>query len=484
MTWLNFATSHNPLAAAMRSLIVLLPLLASQAFPVFAQSDPGGAYYIVQEGDTLNAIALRFDVSTQDIIDANQIADPDLVSPGTRLLIPGIEGVSGQLEVDYARLGDTFTSLCRRYGLSPSILAKLNDITSPGEIYAGSPLILTSSDASASLNGVSSLRPDESPLELAVRQGINPWSLTEPNLVDSAWSLLPGEQVYFPSDQPRQDYSSVSPLFTAFDIEPLPVRQGSTLTIRIQTREPLDLSGDLSGYTLHFVQTGEYQYLALQGIHAMAEPGITALSLSGQTSSGETFSLVQNLMVLQGYFIQDPPLTVDPATLDPANTGPEDELVKGIVAAVTPEKHWDGLFLQPVDDPACIFSTYGNRRSYNGSEYRFFHTGVDYGVCANLNIYAPAPGRVVFSGPLAVRGNATIIDHGWGVFSGIWHQSNSFVQEGDWVEAGELIGEIGATGRVTGPHLHWEVFVGGVQVQPLDWLDIEYPPPVLNEVQN
>ncbi|HZW04817.1 MAG TPA: M23 family metallopeptidase, partial [Anaerolineaceae bacterium] len=91
------------------------------------------------------------------------------------------------------------------------------------------------------------------------------------------------------------------------------------------------------------------------------------------------------------------------------------------------------------------------------------------------NILAPAPGVVVFAGPQTVRGNATIIDHGWGVYSGIWHQAAINVQVGDRVETGQKIGEIGATGRVTGPHLHWEVWVGGVQVQPLDWLENEYP---------
>ncbi|HNN12886.1 MAG TPA: M23 family metallopeptidase, partial [Anaerolineales bacterium] len=76
---------------------------------------------------------------------------------------------------------------------------------------------------------------------------------------------------------------------------------------------------------------------------------------------------------------------------------------------------------------------------------------------------------------LTVRGNATIIDHGWGVYSGFWHQEESYVSAGQYVEAGTLIGKIGGTGRVTGPHLHWELWVNGVQVDPLDWLSQPYP---------
>ena len=84
-------------------------------------------------------------------------------------------------------------------------------------------------------------------------------------------------------------------------------------------------------------------------------------------------------------------------------------------------------------------------------------------------------GKVVFTGLLTVRGNATIIDHGWGVYSGFYHQSKILVKVGDTVTPGQIIGEIGGTGRVTGPHLHWDLFINGIQVNPLDWLDRAYP---------
>jgi murein DD-endopeptidase MepM/ murein hydrolase activator NlpD len=92
-----------------------------------------------------------------------------------------------------------------------------------------------------------------------------------------------------------------------------------------------------------------------------------------------------------------------------------------------------------------------------------------------LAIYAPAPGRVVFAGPLEVRGNATFIDHGWGVYSAYYHQEEIQVQVGDVVEAGQIIGIVGKSGRVSGPHLHWELWVNGVPVEPLDWLARVFP---------
>ena len=90
-------------------------------------------------------------------------------------------------------------------------------------------------------------------------------------------------------------------------------------------------------------------------------------------------------------------------------------------------------------------------------------------------IYAPAAGKVVYTGTLTVRGNVTVIDHGWGIYTAYAHQSEIQVQVGEMVTPGQLIGLGGQTGRVTGPHLHWEVWVGGVQVDALEWLKNVYP---------
>jgi murein DD-endopeptidase MepM/ murein hydrolase activator NlpD len=128
------------------------------------------------------------------------------------------------------------------------------------------------------------------------------------------------------------------------------------------------------------------------------------------------------------------------------------------------------------DDTIGFMSTFGNRRSYNGSDYTYFHSGLDFGVYLNsLNIYAAEAGVVAYTGNLTVRGNATFIDHGQGIFSGYFHQSEILVNVGDHVEKGQLIGKIGATARVTGPHLHWEMWANGVQVNPVDWVLNIYP---------
>jgi murein DD-endopeptidase MepM/ murein hydrolase activator NlpD len=86
--------------------------------------------------------------------------------------------------------------------------------------------------------------------------------------------------------------------------------------------------------------------------------------------------------------------------------------------------------------------------------------------------------------PLSVRGNAVLLDHGWGVLTGYWHLSAIEVALGQEVEQGELIARIGSTGLSTGAHLHWEMWVSGTNVNPLQWLEPFYPWPNLEEGRN
>ena len=173
-------------------------------------------------------------------------------------------------------------------------------------------------------------------------------------------------------------------------------------------------------------------------------------------------------------------IVVDATTLDPEVNESESELLYSLVTSqVTPERYWKGMFSSPAYYPDCYTSRYGTRRTYKAEgadlTYTSFHTGLDFCGGEGLPITAPADGVVIFADHLTVRGNATVIDHGWGVYSGFWHQSEIDVQVGDRVDAGQVIGLVGGTGRVTGAHLHWEIWVNGVQVDPLDWLEEEFP---------
>jgi murein DD-endopeptidase MepM/ murein hydrolase activator NlpD len=260
------------------------------------------------------------------------------------------------------------------------------------------------------------------------------------------------------------------------DVDPLQMIQGGTTVIKVYAPPNLIIRGSLADWKLNFFPQ-DYGYVALQGIHAFTTPGLYLLILEGELPSGEHFAFSQNVLIQNANFPSDPPPKLDPTTVDPAVTEPEKKLWESLRTAVSPEKMWNGLFANPVpkDLANCWTSLFGTRRSYNGGPYDSFHSGLDFCGQVGTELYAVAPGKVVYTNTLVVRGGVVVIDHGWGVYTAYDHLSQILVQPDDMVQPGQVIGLGGATGRTTGPHLHWEVWVGGVQVNPVDWLTRSFP---------
>jgi murein DD-endopeptidase MepM/ murein hydrolase activator NlpD len=159
--------------------------------------------------------------------------------------------------------------------------------------------------------------------------------------------------------------------------------------------------------------------------------------------------------------------------LDPATIEDEWARLEPLLQAVTPLRFWDGPFTMPTK--GYISSPFGTRRSYNGAPPSGFHQGLDIANITGTLVVAPQRGQVVLAEPLHVRGNAIILDHGWGVHSGYFHLSSILVDEGQIVEQGQTLGEMGATGLVSGSHLHWEIRLGLTAVDPQDWLARVFP---------
>ena len=454
---------------------LLILFLSITVQGVQAQAD--GPVYIVQSGDTLSSIAARFNVTLEELVAANPSLDPNLLSEGQEIIIPGLEGVSGVLQTEIVSFGDSLRSLSRRSQVSDEQLKKLNRLVSPTELYVGISLIIPTQEQQEPLRTRMTASAGESLLELAVKQGSDPWTLSSINKLPGTWDTLPGDILYSPTGGPG-NATGLPSAFLSADIKPLPLKQGGTEVIRAQVKEGVTLSGILVDMPLHFFPSDGEQ-VALQGVHALLEPSVYPLSLEATLADGSKQAFEQMVLVTSGdYLSEDIPLN-DPSTLDPAVTEPELATVTAITAPATTPRDWNGIFVSPAVYPDCFTSRYGTRRTYrvinSDIEIPGFHTGLDFCGGEGLQILAPAPGKVVFAAPLTVRGNATIIDHGWGVYSGFWHQSKIAVNVGDMVEPGQVIGFVGATGRVTGPHLHWEVWVNGIQVDPLNWLNQVYP---------
>jgi murein DD-endopeptidase MepM/ murein hydrolase activator NlpD len=443
--------------------------------PVAAQAS--GPVYIVQSGDTLLAIANRFNVTLDDLLSANPNINPNLLAPGQQIVIPGLEGISGILDTEVISYGDNLRSLIRRTQVSDEQLIKLNRLVSPSELYVGISLIIPKQENQKDISTRVSPTAGETMLELAVKQNSDPWTLTELNKQKGTWDVLPNDVLYSPTGGGDENATGLPSVFLSASIEPLPMIQGGTEVIRVKTEGNVPASGILVDHPLHFFPTANDQF-TLQGVHALLEPGVYPLKLEATLPDGSKQSFEQMVLVKSGDYYHEV-LSVPADTIDPAVTAPEDQEIMAITSAFTPTQYWSGIFKSPAVYPNQYTSLFGTRRTYHGIgadlTIEGFHAGLDFAGGEGLQIFAPAAGKVVFSAPLTVRGNATIIDHGLGVYSGIWHKSQTFVNVGDTVEQGQVIGLVGGTGRVTGAHLHWEVWVNGVQVNPLNWLNQVYP---------
>ncbi|NUQ59351.1 MAG: peptidoglycan DD-metalloendopeptidase family protein [Anaerolineales bacterium] len=412
--------------------ILLLFLLSSFFFPSYpTRAQEGGAIYIVQPGDSLYSIAARFGVSLDELLAVNGISDPNTLAVGQQLTIPGLEGINGILDTKFINFGDSYRGLMRQTQVHEDLFRRLNHVVSPGEFYVGANMIVPIQNQTQYAKRVSPA-VGESLLELAVKNNT--------------------------------------------DV------QGGTGVISIVAQPGVSLGGALVDRPLHFFPDQDGVQTALQGVHALLEPGVHPLRLEATLPDGSVQSYEQLILIVSGNYPEDPLLYVDPATIDPASTEPELQQLISITTPATPNRLWVGDFISPAiayAESTYFTSRFGNRRTYIGQgttlSIQGFHTGLDFGGGEGYQISAPAAGVVAFAGPWTVRGNATVIDHGWGVYSGIWHQSKIDVQVGQSVNKGDVIGLVGGTGRVTGAHLHWELWVNGIQVDPLDWLNQTYP---------
>jgi len=449
----------------------LLAVCLIVLWPARAMAQAEGPTYIVQDGDTLFGIALTFGSTVAELAAANGIEDPSAIFPGQELLIPGLTGILGTLQFEPLAYGETMASQARRHGLPLEQLARLNRSLNPQSLIVGQPFVSSAQELQGLALPTSErwvVQPGDSLLELAVRLNVDVWTLQALNRLEARrWSVR-GEMHYAAvGDQPT---TGLPPDLEAIEVRPLPVVQGQVMVLQLSTSTGSIPSGQLGPWNLQFIEDSPSHWIALQGIHALQEAGVLELKIG--LAPDEPFS--QSIELEDGEYGREA-LQVPAETLDPATTGPEDELIAGVVAKVTPQKLWEGTFSFPASYFEAFPSVFGTRRSYNGSDFTYYHTGLDLIGSTTTPVLAPAAGRVAFASFLTVRGNTTYIDHGWGVFSGFLHQSQILVQPGDLVERGQIVGYVGGTGRVTGPHLHWEVWVGGVPVEPLIWTRSTFP---------
>jgi len=457
---------------------LLFILLLSLTTPAFAQGDStDNLVYIVQAGDTLWTIARNLHVYYDEMLAVNGLTENSSIIPGTELIITGLGDLRGVVSTIKVPFGETLQSISRRYQVPEDSLIQINRLTSPFELYVGVSAVLVGENEIEVQEGKRvSLAPGESFLEMAIKENLNPWTMVTANHQGGSWDMIPGEVLFVPGTESTGPGGFPDEIQNV-DFYPERLVQGHTYVIEANIPDGAQISGSLGEYPLSFFTQDGKTYLALQGLHAKESTGLKPISLAGTLTDGTPFALTQMVEVFSGNYHYEEIIGVPQETVGIEITEEETTQLQEFTLQATENKFWDEEFLPPVPAAlsAAYASYYGGRRSYNGSGYYYFHSGLDYFSSMGGDIYAAAPGKVVFTGPLLLHGNTTLIDHGWGVYSLYAHQSEFLVREGQQVNAGALIGRVGSTGRSSGPHLHWEVWVGGIQVNPLDWVENSYP---------
>jgi len=464
--------------------LAILLLVGGPAVPAQAQSGeppPQTTVHIVQRGETLFSVARRYGSTVDAITHANGIPNPRHIYTGQRLVIPGGKGdVSIESTVPYlVQAGNTLASIARHYHTTWQTLAQVNGLLSPNAIYVGQVIQVPAPNRPASeevvvrppVDGgmVYIVHPDDTLLRIALHYDVSPWTLATVSRVANPALIYPGQELVVPGEGP----GLLPAPFVSAEVQPLPATQGTTMIVAVRTTEHVTLTGRLFGREVHFAEEKDVYY-GLVGVHVFTEPGLYELELEATDARGQNTAMTAGVLVEAGRFGYE---RIDlPASrtslLDPAVFARDRDRFDAVRHIFTPERLWAVPFQRPCR--GSISAYFGSHRSYNGGPYTSYHSGVDFRAPTGTSVYAPVAGTVVLAEPMALWGNAVVIDHGWGVLTGYGHLSMIGVQVGQQVLQGELIGKVGNTGLSTGAHLHWEMWVGGTSVNGLQWLEEFY----------
>jgi murein DD-endopeptidase MepM/ murein hydrolase activator NlpD len=248
----------------------------------------------------------------------------------------------------------------------------------------------------------------------------------------------------------------------------LSAAQGQALTLTVG-HEPgvVGVTVDWGGRELPFARRGD-EWLAVIGVDLDTAPGTHPAPIVVTYADGHAQHRNEAVTVSAGRY-PTTELTVEPkyvelSPADQARADRDSRKIAAIYGSISPEMLWTGPFQMPLDGggPGRNF---GHRRVFNGQP-RAPHGGADLRASVGTPVRAANRGRVVLAEDLFFSGNAVFLDHGFGLYTVYLHLSEMRKKPGDVVEAGEVLGLAGATGRVTGPHLHWGARILDARVDP------------------
>jgi hypothetical protein len=254
----------------------------------------------------------------------------------------------------------------------------------------------------------------------------------------------------------------------AVSLNPAVVEAGSPELIRVEASGVTKIEGEWMGRKLEFFRgLNGTAWFALAGVDVDAPIGPSALKITVHDAESGTRALSRTVQIHSAHY-RTSSLTVAPQFVQPGpdalkQIAADQLLTEKAYASITPEPLWKGNFLAPVDSPQT--ERFGTRRIFNGT-LASNHKGLDFRAAPGTPVRAGNSGVVVLAHPLYYAGNTVIIDHGMGLFTLSMHLSRFSVREGQHIAKGQRLGLSGATGRVTGPHLHWAVRWQGAYLDP------------------
>ena len=457
------------------------------AFAVFAQeptptavpptnlSAPIPLVHQVEEGENLTYIADTFGTTVEELLAVNNLDAEAVLYVGQELIIPGGEG-EAVATIYRVQVGDSLSAVAATFNTTLPDLLNSNRLIHPHYTLApGQTLSVVSRTGSALPQAITGtpyiVQPGESLLTIAVRHNLAPAELAALNDLPFPTYLFPGQRLRLPSEDV---YRFLPGEWVDVQVQPETIIPGSTVSIYVENLLVGRPSGHFGDQPLPFTPFAD-GFVALVGLDAFAESGDYVLELGG--SGSHPWQPMSQVVPVQAGAYGTQFITVGEelsALLDPQVRANEDEQLSLIYGRFTEPQQWSGIFQSPITT-TIISAGYGDARSYNGGPIEIFHTGVDYAAAEGTLILAPANGTVVFSDETELRGLVTIIDHGLGVMTGYFHQSELLVQVGDVVTTGQIIGKVGSTGLSSGAHLHWDIRIMDVPVDGRQWLNEEFP---------
>lgn len=251
-------------------------------------------------------------------------------------------------------------------------------------------------------------------------------------------------------------------------LAPARAPQGSVVRVTVTSPVPLVAPVLADGdRKIPLEPAGQDRWDALLGVDFEAAPGARRILIESESAGGRTAAASVELQVVTRKFALQR-LRVDPRFLEPPpgelpRIEREREAFVRAFASSRPGRLWAAPFRRPV--AGKLRENFGARRVYNGKTHSR-HAGRDVAAPQGAPVTASAAGCVVLAGDFYFSGGSVVLNHGDGLFTMYFHLSRLDVKEGDAVETGQRIGAVGATGRATGPHLHWAARLSGARIDP------------------